>query len=144
MSPTTNLVMKRKLLRFCLAAFVVLAACGSDQATPDAPAPTYTELYMKYFAVGTPGHCAQTGGCHSDALASGWACGADKDTCYNGMVSIGIIDPATPKASTIADPVNSPLRWFNPTGPMPQDALMPFPAGRDAIKAWVAAGAQNN
>jgi hypothetical protein len=138
--------MKRKLLRSCLAALVMVAACGSDQATPDAPAPTYTELYMKYFAVGTPGHCANTGGCHSDALASGWACGADKNTCYNGMATIpglALIDPSNPKASLIADPANSPLRWVSPNGFMPADALMPFPEGRDAIKAWVAAGAQN-
>ena len=151
MSPTTNLVMKRKLLRYCLAALVVVAACGSDNAGPmpdAAPAPTYTELYTKYFAMGTPGHCADTGvggvGCHADALSSGWACGADKDTCYNGMVGIGIIDPGTPKASTIGDPASSPLRWINPNGPMPFDMPVPFDEGRDAIKAWVAAGAQNN
>jgi len=147
MSPTTNLVMKRNVLRYCIAALVVVAACGSDSGgpTPDAaPAPTYSELYTKYFAVGTPGHCANTGGCHSDALSSGWACGADKDTCYNGMVSSGIIDPGTPKASTIGDPTMSILRWVSPNGIMPFDAIMEFPEGRDAIKAWVAAGAQNN
>jgi len=140
MSSTTNLVMKRKLLRYGLAALVMIAGCGMDNGDP---APTYTELYAMYFAVGTPGHCA-TAMCHADALASGWACGADKNTCYNGMVSIGIIDPTTPRASTIADPANSPLRWFNPNGIMPQDALMPFPEGRDAIKAWVDAGAKND
>ena len=147
MSSTTNLVKKRKLLRYGLAALVAVAACGSDSGmTPDAgPAPTYTELYTKYFAVGTPGHCANAM-CHADA-SNGWACGADKNTCYNGMATIPgfpVIDTANPKASLIASPTGSPLRWVNPTGPMPQDALMPFPEGRDAIKAWVAAGAQNN
>ncbi len=148
MPPTTNLVMKRNVLRYCLAALVVVAACGSDSGgpTPDAaPAPTYTELYTKYFAVGTPGHCANAL-CHADA-SNGWACGADKDTCYNGMATIPgftMINPSNPKASVIADPASSPLLWVNVNGFMPEDALMPFPEGRDAIKAWVAAGAQNN
>ena len=123
----------------------MVAACGSDNggATPDAaPAPTYTELYTKYFAVGTPGHCAMST-CHADSL-NGWTCGADKNTCHNGRVSIGSINPSNPKASSIGDQVMSILQWINPNGIMPFDAIMPFPEGGDAIKAWVAAGAQNN
>ncbi len=145
MSSTTNLVMKRNALRYGLAALVVVAACGSDGggSTPDAgPPPTYSELYTKYFAVGTPGHCSMAT-CHADSQ-NGWTCGTTKDMCYAGMVSIGIINPSNPKTSTIGDPANSPLRWINPNGIMPFDMPMAFPEGRDAIKAWVAAGAQNN
>jgi hypothetical protein len=155
MLPTTKLMMERKIFRSCLAALVVVAACGSDGGTPapDAPsgacvppkdgtAPTYSELYTKYFAAGTPGHCA-TSLCHLDS-SNGWACGTDKNTCYAGMVSINIIRPASPLLSSIADPKISPLRWFNPNGPMPQDTPGPFTEGRDAIKAWVDACAQNN
>jgi hypothetical protein len=108
------------------------------------PAPTYTELYDKYFAVGKPGHCA-TAGCHGDPEHNVWLCGTSKDTCYTGMVTEGLINTTNPIASLIADPKNSPLKWINADhGFMPQDAVMAFPEGRDAILAWVAACAQNN
>ena len=108
------------------------------------PAPTYTELYSKYFAVGKPGHCA-TEGCHGQVDFNGtWRCGDAKDTCYNGMVTEGLINKTDPLKSKIADPKSSPLKWVNPDGFMPQGALMAFPEGRDAIIAWVGACAQNN
>lgn len=138
MSPTTNLARKPQILRYCLAALVMVAACGMDSAPP----PTYTELFTRFFAPGTPGHCANAA-CHLDD-SNGWACGTTKDTCYAGMVSIELINPANPKLSLIGDPRNSPINWISVSGPMPQDAVMPFPEGRDAILAWVAAGAPNN
>ena len=135
MSRTTKLVI-----------LLAVAACGSDTPaiTPDAAAPTYTELFTRYFAPGTRGHCA-TDGCHAGPNFNIWLCGTDKNTCYSGMATMaGIINTANPRASLIADPASSPLSWINPNGPMPQDAPGPFPEGRDAILAWVAAGAQNN
>ena len=115
------------------------AACD-----PDRTAPTYTELYAKYFAVGKPGHCA-TEGCHGDPGHNVWLCGTNKDMCYAGMVAEKLIDKTNPLKSKIADPKNSPLKWVNPDfGFMPQDAIMEFPEGRDAIIAWVGACAQNN
>jgi hypothetical protein len=109
------------------------------------PAPTYTELYEKYFAVGKPGHCA-TEGCHGQVDFNGtWRCGNSKDTCYQGMVGFQLINEEDPIHSKIGDPKNSPLKWINEDfGIMPQDAVMPFPEGRDAILAWVGACAQNN
>jgi hypothetical protein len=154
MSPTTNTVMGAQLMAH-LVALALVAGCGSGSGTDAAPdaiakvcnpgnvAPTYTQLYTKYFAVGTPGHCA-TAECHADPRHNIWLCGPTKDTCYNGMVSVGLIDPANPGASRIGDPKNSPLNWVNPNGPMPQDNPKPFPEGRDAILAWVAACAKNN
>ena len=128
-------------------------ACGaspdvatvSEPALPDAgPAPTYTQLFNDYFAPGKPGHCA-TSGCHADPGHNVWLCGTTKDSCYAGMVGVGLIDPANPTHSSIADPVRSPLTWFNMAGGnMPFDAQGENPEGRDAISAWVAAGAQNN
>jgi hypothetical protein len=77
-----------------------------------------------------------------------WLCGTTKDTCYAGMTSpdAGLINTAVPRRSLIADPVSSPLSWFNPFGPMPMGTPGPgpFPEGRDAILAWLAAGAPND
>ena len=133
MSSTTNLALPLVLL---------VAACGTD--TPDPP-PTYSELYTRYFAPGTPGHCANSG-CHGDPNHVIWLCGTTKDACYAGMTSLdaGLINTAVPRLSLIADPVNSPLSWVNPDGPMPMDKPGPFPEGRDAILAWIAAGAPND
>jgi len=135
-------------------ALAVVAACGGmDTAgTPDAvapcvpppagTAPTYSELYTKYFAPNTRGHCA-TDGCHLDGV-QGWTCGRTKDTCYQGMVAIELINPAAPATSVIADPKRSPLSWINPNGPMPFDTPGSFAEGATAISRWVAACAQNN
>ena len=133
MPSTTHLAMTLVLL---------VAACGIDTAEPP---PTYTELYTRYFAPGTRGHCAKAG-CHSDPQHNIWLRGTDKDTCYAGMTSpdSGLINTAVPRRSLIADPVFSPLSWFNPLRPMPFDGPGPFPEGRDAIRAWLDAGALNN
>jgi hypothetical protein len=107
-------------------------------------APTYTELYDKYFGVGKTGHCAKSG-CHGDPGHNVWLCGDSKDTCYQGMVTEGLINKTNPIASTLGDPKNSPLTWVNPDhGFMPQDGPRDFAEGRDAIIAWVGACAQNN
>lgn len=145
----TNLVM-------AVLAAATIAACGSsDPAGPDAggpcvpppagSAPTYSQLYTKYFAPGTQGHCANDG-CHGGTNFNIWLCGGDKDTCYHGMSTMTrlLIDTSNPQASQIGDPRNSPLIWINANGFMPADALTPFPEGRDAIQAWVAACAQND
>jgi hypothetical protein len=122
---------------------------NSDLASPPSPADfgpalTYTQLFAQYFAPGTPGHCA-TAGCHADPGHNVWLCGTSKDTCYPGMVSVGLVNPTHPQQSMIADPTLSPLTWIDPAGGnMPFDAPGPNPAGADAIRAWVAAGAQNN
>lgn len=151
-----------------LAALVVLlacAACGTapgapgdaltapepaPTATPAAPctpaagvAPTYTELFDQHFAKGTPGHCANAG-CHSSPGFNVWLCGDTKESCYQGMVQVGLISPANPQASLIGNPTQSPLSWINPTGNMPFNRTGPFPAGRDAILAWVGACAPND
>jgi hypothetical protein len=118
---------------------------GPMPCVPPTPntAPTYTTLYTTYFAVNTEGHCAKAT-CHGQPNYNVWLCGTDKDTCYNGMVGAGLISKTNPKSSSIADPSSSPLRWFNPQGAMPADRVRDFAQGRDAIKAWVAACAQNN
>lgn len=138
MSPTTKLVMERRVLRCCLAALVTVVACGTDTEAPM----TYSRLFARYFAQGTPGHCAAPA-CHLDAT-NGWTCGTTKDICYEGMVGVGMINPADPLRSTIADPLNSSITWVNRNAAMPSDDLSPLPEARDAILEWVAAGAQND
>jgi hypothetical protein len=106
-------------------------------------APSYEELFDTYFDKGTPGHCA-TSGCHADPRHNVWLC-TNRDTCYQGMVDVGLIDVAEPMRSKIADSNRSPLTWINPTsGEMPFDAQGENAAAREAIKAWVAAGAAND
>lgn len=125
------------------------SACASNApvaedgvAEPVAPAPTYAELYDTYFAPGTPGHCA-TSGCHADPGHNVWLCGSSAELCFQGMVSVGLIDPDDPTHSDIANPKRSPLTWFNAAGGnMPFDAQGANDAARDAIAAWVAVGAK--
>jgi hypothetical protein len=136
------------LTRSSLLLSALALACGSSPdktPTPPAqPAPTYSELYASYFALGKPGHCA-TAGCHADPGHTVWLCGESKGDCYAGMVTVGLIDLSDPTHSSIADAHRSPLVWFNPSGgTMPFDAQVPNDEGRDAIAAWVAAGAQDD
>src|SRR4051794_40362265 len=105
--------------------FVMSCSVGTPSAVPDgAPAcvppttgtaPTYSQLFTSYFAPNTPGHCA-TAHCHADPGHNEWLCGKTADSCYAGMVTVGLIDPARPAASMIGDPRLSPLSWINPTG----------------------------
>lgn len=154
----------RSVIRSALLMTAVAACGGSDNADPDAAvdamlpsgpdaqvpcnmanaAPTYTELYNTYFAVGTPGHCAMEG-CHGDPGHNVWLCGTDKATCYQGMLGEGLIDMTNPVASKLSNPNTSPLIWINARGGfMPQDALRANAAGADAITKWALACAQNN
>jgi len=116
---------------------------GSSDAANDAsgPPPTWTQLYAQYFGPGTPGHCSGTGGCHTN-VRGGFKCGTNKDECYSGLVTAGLIDPMSPAQSILASPTDSPLAWFG--GSMPVDAPTPNPAAATAVKAWVNAGAQND
>ena len=127
-----------------------LAATALSACSPSAPspvvevqatnAPSYQELFAQYFAPGTAGHCA-TAGCHADPGHNVWLC-TNAKTCYEGMLSIGLVDAVSPTDSDIADPQRSPLVWFNPAGGnMPLDAQVDNAAGRAAVEAWIAAGA---
>lgn len=149
-------------LRYCLIACVAMAAaCSSstDNMAPDggsaavactpdpnSTAPTYTQLYTKFFAPGTPGHCA-TPGCHADQGHVIWLCGTSAAQCYQGMVGEGLINPNNPAASAIGSATASPIFWVNMSAPIPMPAdasSTPNAAGKAAIQAWVANCAQNN
>lgn len=144
----------KHLMRTVLSVAALAAApgCGgTENATPDAPQPdalsmcdparpslTYAELYTRYFATGTPGHCANED-CHGDTSYNLWSCGSTKDKCFDGMVNYGLINTRMPLSSRLGDPGSSPLQWVNPNGPMPADDVRRFDEGRDAILAWMAA-----
>ena len=86
-------------------------------STAARPQPTtWTYVYNTYFAGtttgATAGHCSE---CHASTLA-GFACGADKDSCYAGLVSVGQVTPASPTARR---------RW-----PIPSNRRWPGSAGR--------------
>jgi hypothetical protein len=118
----------------------IAAQDGSVAHAQTAAAPTFDELFDTYFDKGKPGHCA-TAGCHADPSHNVWLC-MTKDTCYEGMLEVGLIDPADPTHSEIADAKRSPLTWINPAGGnMPLDAQGENDEARAAIEAWVAAGA---
>jgi hypothetical protein len=115
---------------------------GPGTSTEAGPAaPTWTELYNNYFGPGTPGHCSGTGGCHTNTRG-GFKCGTNKNECYNGLVTAGLVTPSTPTQSPIASDSESPLAWLG--GGMPLDNPTANPTAAAALKAWVAAGAQNN
>ena len=150
MSPIRALT--RLLLPSVLA--LTLAACGGSEnpgpdaqtmCMPSASAPTYAMLYTRFFAPNSTGHCANDN-CHGEVGFNVWKCGANKDTCFQGMVTEGLINPSNPLASKIADRKLSPLTWVNTDGNgfMPADGPAQSTEGRDAILAWVSACAPNN
>jgi hypothetical protein len=143
------------VLRY-LAALALVTGCGAsspNDETPDAApavcmpsaaAPTYSQLYTRYFAPGTPGHCADEN-CHGQVAFNVWRCGNSKETCFEGMVSAGLIDTGNALNSRLGNSRLSPLRWINnDSGSMPADNFSPFNEGRDAILAWISACAPNN
>jgi len=137
-------------------------AAGADAGTPPtltcatvdggATQPTnWTYVYNTYFAGtttgSTAGHCSE---CHASTLAN-FACGADKDSCYSGLVSVGQITPSNPGASPLANSEQSPLAWFGrPTPPpgvlafMPTDLVVRNAPAVAAVCGWVQAGARDD
>jgi hypothetical protein len=112
---------------------------------------SWSYVYNTYFAGtttgATAGHCSE---CHGSLLA-GFACGADKDSCYTGLVSAGQVTPADAGSSPMADPERSPLAWFGrPTAPpgvlafMPTDLVVRNPPAVAALCGWVQAGARDD
>ena len=126
------------------------APTAAADAAPSLPAPkgnTWSYLYATYFAgtsaAATPGHCGASR-CHLNTF-HGFRCGPDGNTCYAGMVGVGLINPAQPTSSLIGQTNNSPLVWTDPAnGIMPLDEAKPNPQGAADILAWLDAGATND
>lgn len=121
---------------------------GDGGAAPDAStdagsgAPsTWSQIYALYMGPQTPGHCSDTGGCHT-TLRGGFKCGTSKSDCFQGLVSAGLVTPSNGSASPLGLVGQSPLVWLG--GGMPLDSAAQNPAAAAAVQAWVAAGAFNN
>ena len=117
---------------------------GIDAAVEPSNDPNeWAYVYARYFAADTVGHCGSAG-CH-ESERSGFRCGATKDSCFEGLVAAGLIDPADPKASTLAIVGQSPLAWFGGTaGRMPADSPLTNEEAAGAVVHWVRAGARND
>jgi hypothetical protein len=116
---------------------------GDSPTAADVPTVpmTWMQLYATYFGPNTPGHCGKSVACHLQSQG-GFMCGSTPDSCYKGLVTAFLVDPAHPTMSAIADPNQSPLSWFG--GNMPQDMPVPNAQAKADVAAWVAAGAQEN
>jgi hypothetical protein len=111
----------------------------------------WSYVFSTYFAgttvSSTAGHCQE---CHT-VQEGGFTCGADKDSCYSGLVAAGKVTPDAGTNSPIGDPNRSPLAWFdNPVNPpgvlafMPSDLAVRNARAVAAVCGWVAAGARND
>jgi hypothetical protein len=98
--------------------------------------PTWDYIYARYLGPGTPGHCGN-GSCHGGRAIGGFLAGATSDSCFLGLLAAGLIRYDCSLDSPIADPQNSPLTWFSPTGRMPADNQKPNAQAQMDITAWL-------
>jgi hypothetical protein len=127
-----------------------MITCGTVDG--GAPQPTnWSYVFSTYFAGtvtgATAGHCQE---CHT-TTEGGFTCGADKDSCYAGLVASGKVTPDAGTSSPIGDPNQSMLAWFdNPVNPpgvlafMPSDLAVRNARAAAAVCGWVAAGARDD
>jgi hypothetical protein len=98
-------------------------------SAPPPTAPTWTEIYTKYLAAGTPGNCGSF--CHSSM--------GDPSGAYNYLQGRGQISGTS---SGLVSTYSSDLSWFG--GNMPPGGPGSYPTAAADMQAWAAAGALNN
>ncbi len=96
-----------------------------------AMAPTWSQLYDRYFSATSDGGCARKGKCHADPMR-------DAPSAYAWLRQRGYIDGP---GSALVSTTNSCLRAFG--GNMPPSGQLAPEAGAD-IRAWALAGATAN
>lgn len=100
-------------------------------------------LYDTIFGPGGTSNCSYGGGCHTNGQ-SGFTSGTTKTTCYNGMVSKGLISPgANASSSELVTAGSSPL-CGTLGGNMPAVGACVTSAQLTEIRAWLATGAPDN
>lgn len=103
---------------------------GQDSGTSPPPnsAPTWSQIWSMYFANGTVGRCPS---CHSQTSSA--------SKMYTWMQGKGYISGTS---SAIVSTSRSDISWFG--GGMPPSGPTSNASAVSDMKAWVAAGAQNN
>jgi hypothetical protein len=104
---------------------------GCNPSAAPATAPTFTQLYTKYFAPGAAVDCATGATCHGEfnTVQGGW-----QYLVKNQMVGM------TPPALT--DPNLSCLTWYG--GNMPETGTTCNPQAVADLNAWATAGGKDN
>jgi hypothetical protein len=104
---------------------------------------TWTQIYTAMFGPSGTSSCVKNGGCHTNTQ-SGFKCGTSKSTCYNGIISSGLVTAGGgASSSSLVDPQTSPL-CGSLGGNMPKNGTCISSAQLTQIKSWLAAGAPNN
>ncbi len=97
-------------------------------------APTWTQLYMAYFAPGTIGDCTNSGSCHTGEMDSP----AHAFAYMKTQAQVGAPMP------DLVDPQYSCLTWISADGDMPPAGPTMDQNSLQAFSNWAKAGAQNN
>lgn len=92
------------------------------------PSPTWSSIYSKYLAGGTPGDCYP---CHSQMSTA--------SKSYSWLKQKGYINGTS---SALVNASRSCLSWYG--GNMPPQGPTSLSAAKTDMNAWAAAGAQNN
>lgn len=116
------------------------SASSTGSATGDV---TWTLLYNTVFGPNGTSNCSANGGCHT-AIQNGFKCGTTKSSCYDGLVSAGLVTPgADASSSLLVEPGSSPL-CGSLGGGMPKIGKCVSDSQLAKIEEWLAAGAQND
>jgi len=119
------------------------SSAASSSSSSGGSATTWTELYSTVFGPSGTSNCSRNGGCHTNSQ-SGFKCGSTKASCYNGMVSSGLVNTgASASSSPLVDPSQSPL-CGSLGGNMPKGGACVTASELSQIQSWLGAGAQNN
>jgi hypothetical protein len=104
---------------------------------------TWTELYNDIFGPTGTSNCSRSSSCHVQSRV-GFQCGTTSTTCYDGLMSAGLVTPgASASSSALVTPVQSPL-CGSLGGNMPLVGSCVTPAQLAQIQAWLASGAPDN
>jgi hypothetical protein len=119
------------------------SSSSTSASSSGTPAVTWTQIYNGVFGPSGSSSCVKGGGCHTFAQ-SGFKCGTSKDTCYNGIVASGYVNPGAGAASSdLVNPSSSPL-CGSLGGNMPKGGGCVSAAHLADIKSWLSAGAPND
>jgi hypothetical protein len=131
---------------------VVLTVDTTTATTPQV-APTFSDIYLRFFGPGgvasctkNPGRC-QGGPVEPGTLsANGFECVPDESGCYASLVKSGTISPGEPDALLLHHlrHVDSATGLLVGNEPLAPASFVFSPADYATIAAWVASGAPNN